>query len=593
MKKLYALLASVLVAISAMAAPVDFTKVKASLTPQGERAIKERLSKITPMQNFIVPEEDVIGTRSYTIGSMIYTMRMMRDTENEWYRVLQFIDPTTGLPIPPEDMTFEDYPFYNVVVVLSGYDLSKNGELTIFLPFMTFWPCNYYHHQQYQYPGAIPEDEVDYGMVSLEEFCQGAENGYCNVFRECVTYSDGGFNPNPYMVGTSSEVEAWSILNSNVCKSAGAEFMYDGVDCDTYQSGSTIMEWVFRNYLPQTEEFAASFGYPLQFTTASGSSRKVTLNVAFNGTIRTDFTTGYYDLAATEVEIFNTGVMSTKTMGARDPYAEEWGPLTRYYVYGSLSEYLSVDYPSDMNEYNSAQVGFKFKEDTPAEVQLDPESRSYILGALYSAADSKSPENQTWTVAYPSYSFDDFLQVYALDMKPEAGVAIPNYSIGVYDEEGNPQPVPQETYPSYDGFTIYWNGNSESPMSGTKIATNTEIGFNIGGWDQYNNRLNVTYAGKIKYHGNPTDATAYEELDAIGTNGQSVSEVLANDEAAIKVLDGVVYINAVADTEVAVYTVNGMLVKNLKLAKGQNVALELGNGLYVVKAGNEVKKVVL
>lgn len=593
MKKLYAFLSAFLVAAVAMAAPANLPKFNVQLTPEGKKALTERAAQLmTPDGKFIVPEENVLGTRSYTVGNMIYTLRFVHDEQIEWYKVLTFTNPETGQPIPPEEVTFEYYPFYNVLVLMVGYDTSKDGDLSTYLPFYTFWPCHYYFDQRYEFAGEeIPDDEVDYSLVSISDLCEGAKSGYCNRFREGVMTSDGGFNPNPIMNG--NDVEAWNILPGAIGASLGSDYYYNGVDgASTYQDGSLVMEYVFKDYLAETNEINASFKYPLVYPTGTGGSRKVTLNIAYNGTCRVDFEPTTYDIKATELHIFNTGEASTDILGvANDPYPDhEWGPLTRYRVYASLSEYIAVRYPDEMKTFNQNQIGFQFKEGVASSIQVSPDAQCYYYGSLYSAADSKSPENQTWNFLTPSYSYDDFFQIYILDMYPVAGSAITYYTMNVYDDDDNPVVI-NETYPQYDGSIVFWKGDNESPMGGGVVKTNTKNGFELVGKDLTNNTIFIHFDGKIKYHDDPKNATAYKEIDSVGDEAKV--EEIAVEGAQINVVDGQVIINATADAEVAVYNVNGMLVKALSLVKGENAAIELANGIYIVKVGNEVKKVVL
>ena len=592
MKKIYAFLASALVALTSVAAPMDLSKATARFTDEGRQAIEQRASQLAVADKMILPEGmELLGTRSYKIGNMLYTLRFMLETENEWYKVLSFVDPNTGELMDPSNMTFADFPWYNVFVLVAGYDTSKGGELVTYLPFYTFWPCKYYHSQQYERAGeSIPDDEIDYSMVSLTDMVNGIEKGYCNKFREGQDVGNGGFNPNPYMNG--SEIEAFSIITSTFGQLIGCSYMYNGTEgASTYQDGSNIMEYVFRDYNEDTKEIMCSLKYPLVYPTSNGGSRKITLNIAYNGTCRVDFEPQDYNLTGYDVHIFNTGVIKDNDLKGANPYFNPWGPLTRYRVYGALNDLIMVNVADDLTTWNENKVGFQFKESATADEQTDPESQSYFQGTLYSAADAASPENQKWTVATPSYTYSDLFGMYFQEMVPEAGSAIPMYTFNVYDDEGKPVEDIQETYPTYDGFYIWYKGDNESPMPGGVIASNTTNGFEVVGNDLMNNNIVINYKEKIKYHKDPSNAKAYEEIDAVGT-AEDVETIVA-DNAQIRVENGNLIINATENVEVFVYNVNGMLVKALNLVKGDNANVALGNGIFVVKAGNETKKVVL
>lgn len=591
MKKMYAFLTAMIVAVTAFAAPLDLSKAHSQLTPEGKRVLNERMLQAKSQGFSALPEGlEELGTRTYENADHIYTLRFMKEVdENQWWRILRWNDEQ-GNPIQLQ--SFEEFPFYNVMVLLAGYS-KTTGQLDTYLPFFTFWPCVYWHSQRWEIAGDIPEDQIDYSLTSISALCEGTDFGFCNKFRECVTTPDGGMSPNPYMNEDGTGIEAWAILCALWGKDAGAVLSYPGAkDVTTVQSSSNIMEYTFRDYLPETGEINIGLKYPLLITTDSGTSRNVTLQVAYNGTCRVDFEQRNLKYEATALEIFNTGVVDDMKMGNDNPYYYEWGPLTRYYMNGVLNEYIEVKYPADMKKYNENEVKFVFKEDAPASVQVGPAGTSYFYGALYSAPDSKTINNQLWKVIKPSFKWDEYMMSYVTGFVPEAGTAIPSYTATVVDENGNPEEVPEQTYPQKDGLVVFYEGDNESPMENGAVKSSTTEGFNIAGVDLANNNVNIYFKGKIKFHNDPENAGSYEEIDAIG-EGASVDEVVVVENAAIQVVDGKVVINAVENAEVSVYNVNGMLVKTVSLAKGENVALELGNGIFVVKAGNDVKKVVL
>ncbi|MCM1291537.1 MAG: hypothetical protein NC201_04940 [Prevotella sp.] len=588
MKKFYALFASALVAASAFAAPKDLMNCKATLSPEGARQLHETALRYAPNGNFVVPEENVLATREYEINGLIYTLRFVHEEENDWWKVLTF-NNDKGEVVDAESIA--DYPFVNVMVLLSCYDSSKGGTNTLYLPFYTVWPTVYTHSQRFEIDASFPEEDYDYSVAGLAALAQGKALGYCNKFKECENLGPGMFQPNPYLTSDGKGYEAYVIMSGDLCTQiAGVEYKFqDFTNVTTYQDANNIMEYEVRDYDDQTHEINFYYNCPLIYNKTANTTGKQSVRIVYNGVCRTDFEPTNLEYTIHDLHIFNTGVK--KDTDKDNPYSEPWGPLTRYYMYGALNEYLNINYPADMTDFSQELVGFMFKEDTAPAIQLSPIGQSMLYGALYSAADSKTFENQQWSMLTPGYTYNKDYQTFFQTMYPVAGSCIPSYRVAALYDDGTMGPIIDEMYPEVDGLTCYYQSDNEAPMEGTLIKSNTTKGFEINGLDMFRNRVDFTYQGNIKFHGDPKNAAAYTEVSAMGENDNV--ETVAVENASILVQDGVVYVNATADTSVAVYAVNGTLVKALELKAGENTAIELGNGIYIVKAGNDVKKVVL
>lgn len=590
MKKLYAILAAAIVAVGAFVADAAAPKLpQAIVTPETRLTLQKRAEQVSKMAEF-TPGTELIGTRSYTVGNMLYTLRFIRDTENEWYKVLSFINPDTGKPFEPGEVTFDYFPFYNIMMVLVGYDISKGQpDLATYLPFYTVWPCYYYFSQYYENAGEeIPVDQRNLDIVSIEDLCNAAGKGFCGTFREWREVN-GGYNPNPYL-NADNEIEAWSITSGGFMKEvAGATLMFNGSDCTTFNSGNQIMEWIFRGYLPETDELSVGLKYPLMYKTSTGADRQTTLNVAFQGTYRQDIEPVSIVSDITDTHIFYTGEASSKTFGKKDPYIlDSWGPLDRYYIFASMSEYIRVNIPLDLKEFNQDQIGFIFTDNAPAEVQLDPESQSYIFGSLYLSTGSQKPYGE-YTMPAVEYIVDPVWGA-MLKTKPEPNTIIPAYTIAVFDDKGNQLPA-DDSYVELDGLNVVYLGGNQNLLAGAKGVVGGKKGIEFAGTDLYNNTFLASTTGKFKFHADPKNVQAFEELDAVGDyNG---AENIVDAENAIIAADGKVIVNAANDIEVNVYTLDGVAVKSVVVKGGNAAVIELGNGLYIVKAGNDVKKVVL
>jgi hypothetical protein len=77
-------------------------------------------------------------------------------------------------------------------------------------------------------------------------------------------------------------------------------------------------------------------------------------------------------------------------------------------------------------------------------------------------------------------------------------------------------------------------------------------------------------------------------------DSNGVQTVLGNNaNTNVTTSNGAVNVTVDADTVVVIYNVAGQAVKSVNVAAGQTKTIALGNGLYIVKAGNNAVKVAL
>lgn len=123
-----------------------------------------------------------------------------------------------------------------------------------------------------------------------------------------------------------------------------------------------------------------------------------------------------------------------------------------------------------------------------------------------------------------------------------------------------------------DGQYVYWCYNAEPGSgleSGIKRVNATGkpvVEYVVKGVEGYG----------ICYYGNAdADVTSISETsdDAITVSGNTIK--------------------ALQDTKVEVYTINGSLIKSSELSDGSSLALNFEQGMYIVKARNTVKKIVV
>jgi hypothetical protein len=134
------------------------------------------------------------------------------------------------------------------------------------------------------------------------------------------------------------------------------------------------------------------------------------------------------------------------------------------------------------------------------------------------------------------------------------------------------------------------------------IMNGTTDGFGVAGYNQYSEYTKIHFTGDIIYHYDSTDYTKTRTLATAGdlatptmwNGGDGVHTTLANGvKANVTTDNGRVNVTADADTVVYIYNVAGQAVKNVTVKAGQTKSIALGNGLYIVKAGDKAVKVAL
>ena len=95
----------------------------------------------------------------------------------------------------------------------------------------------------------------------------------------------------------------------------------------------------------------------------------------------------------------------------------------------------------------------------------------------------------------------------------------------------------------------------------------------------------------IIYHYDPTDMTKTRTFTSVGTREPSaVKGVSVDSDVKVIARDGMINVVAGENAPIAIFTLDGKLVK---ATKASEVSVEAPKGMYVVRVGNKAKKVVL
>lgn len=392
-----------------------------------------------------------------------------------------------------------------------------------------------------------------------------------------------------YYTKNSESVYCWDILNSSTMQSATAYYyQYMGYGGNYIQTNGTAVWYgptqyttlYFSNYDGETSSINAAFKGGFTKTPNGAAAYSYDMNYAGEGEFL-GLTSGQkrgYTLG--ELHIVNMGEVSSDNWNY---YDVDFGPLTRYYM-------LFCD----------PTLTFQASEFTATSIPSKPYTKGsdYTVnwggGALYSAANSTAPTG-IWKEFYVEYDKD-----YLTTNAPTAGSCV-QYMLNM-----------NQTYfpwSGVDGLYTYINNdmtnfiakNLPKDQYAPFVMNGTTAGFGIQGIDFYNTTVIIDFKGNATYHYDSKDYSKTQTLATVGdlapdanwANGDGVNSAIADAaNATINVVNGKVVITLDEAANVAVYTTAGVLVNNFKAAAG-TTNVELGNGLYIVKAGNKVAKVIL
>lgn len=598
MKKIYMLLAAVLVGIASMAAaPLanPFEGKQVYIKPEAAARLKAKMQMPLNDKLAVNDSRQMISRSWYDKGGdERYYFTMFLDTEQRWCDMLAYTD-TDGVE---HTYTFEEFPYYLVwfqlnIISYKNFDSLGRYQEAGFIPQFTFWPCYYLWKQVVD--TNWNEDAVtdkNYDIVLPMDLCNNGD--YCRKFME-KPIKQGGLDVAPETNATDTNWDYWVIANQDYMQMVAENgdaivyFTEDMLQGTTYFNGSNGSSVEFKK-LVDNNELEMKYTAYVEMITSSGMTQRKTCRLPeYKGSTKVDaFEKKSVAYPIDQVHIYLDGVTGSDYIPTiLDPYILPWGPVKRYYMMGTGSPSVEIYYPKDNQiEFSQNDITFLFD-------YSDPQNLSYFFGALYSDVNSEKPYGR-WTIAKTTYSIDPDFGI-MLDMVPTPGSAIPNYSVlsdevrKYIDEHGGAKPV--DKFASDDGFNAM---NASLPfylMQGSHIANGTTEGFIFRGEDQYGNEVVTNYKGNIYYHGDPSDMRKYELIPSVG-EAAGVSNAVAQP-VAISAADGKINVTTDSACRVNIYDLGGKTVYSGIAYPDAALAVELPGGFYVVKAGNASRKVVL
>lgn len=539
------------------------------LTPEGAQMVSTMHAKAAAGVDITVGQKKLIH-KIYSDNVYDWELIVATNSQN-WYEVLQKNDGSK--------ITFEEMPYYWVNYILFAKRKADEKQVTALqIPLM--WPT-YFWWEQSKAPlaaglnpfEAIKPEDMDLSIVTNIELFEATA---AEQLGKSFYYSG---EPDPYFGDNTNSWIGFYPIAPNYWYPGGEGWpqTYNGAETalkDGDQTKNSLIE--FTSWDP--EERTYQLENTLFFENGS------TLNLNFNGEARMmGFVKEHYEVPfLTAPHVVYVGEEDGKTLDLDNMYeSSDWGPFTKFFVLGGTGGCEAV-VRNGQNVFNqdwTSAMGI-------ARVEADSEF-GYYSGYLFKPANTKATDPYGWwDMKDPNIEYNDRTGNYmGNDMEPRLNQLMPagyndSYMPWSSTDDGDCFYLVNEGYYTYLApYTRFCIGDKEQ-------------GLFLYGTDNYGNTYHGSYAGNIVLHTDPKDLSKTTEIPAI-SDIDAVEGVAAAEGAKIIAGNGVVSVVAEEDVNVAVYNLAGACVKASDLKAGNSMVIELEDGIYVVKAGNAVKKVVL
>lgn len=540
MKKIFTFCAALFVAISAMAV-VNVAPVKMEMTEGAKAALKQ---KCAMTQATCQPE--AVLTRAYTDPATGITYDAY--LYNLGYNWPDMFDKTAWYNQFPD---FESFPFFTAQCIL----VSDNEPVTDQLSFLMCWPS-------YWSGGLVEKGGTDWDKFAPLDAFGGNETPDWEVLEYGYLGAWGIFN------GCWTEWEnTWKGKKGYVAQGGT-------LNISNFDAEEDFCNIAFRGTLNQMGE--------------NGKEGPVVTayNLMYSGTVHA---AGFYPIPKvrefSEVHIINTGAVT----GDNDEWFEylgywdeDWGPLQRFYFIALCEDVTMASNAWEVNKYDISSERVYLKEGVTNDNSVGV---SYVKGALYCQEGTDMP-NVLWDQAWFTFEYKGagWEQVGC----PSAGDLITS--------EYNSDYANSCPFLRNDCIVSIWKNDffDLGKNSDLKIGNGTTQGFYIAGKDAYDNVIYLDYKGDIIYHYDEDNLELTREIPAVGDlEPHEAVNTVAADGNKIFAANGTITVEVAQDGVVAVYAANGALINKVAAKAGQTVNVNAAKGLYIVKAGNTAKKVVL
>lgn len=554
MKKIFTLMAATaLGATGLMAAsfnPAALEGVTAEFTPEGLHKVRTNFADMKV--NGVEGENSL--TRSWTDNQGGVWNLMLTTEGDKLCEILTFKDQN-GQPF---QYTFPEYPFYQAGLSLS-YTPKGQSQTTRHGYFVLAWPSQYVYSQGWV---EMPESEIDTTIVPADELINSSSMPNTFSQTQNVVNWDSATN----------SITSWTILPADIL---GIESEWDGLAMYS-QSGSSLE---FQAYDPSENFVQLQTRVTLKQDPNAGT-RSAALRITYSGTGRVEGFEHVEEMLPNfgNIYLFNTGLVSSDILGDDKGFTENFPEMTKFYFFcGDEKLGIEVDEEGAFSESKVYHTGV----DVPEGELLEHAQifYGYLFGEPKYAQDTElNPTEGVFNVRAPWNAYDESTDKYYLAEAPVVNSFVPmGYSASWSIESGS---------------ILIAHNNAEITGEGSSIAWGTTDGFKMEWATIYDKILRaVAPDTKVYYYHDPKNLANKREFSVKGSlNWSAVEEVAAAAEANVVARDGQIAVTTAEKAPIAVYTLDGKLVK---AAESTSLNVEAAKGVYVVRVANKAQKVVL
>lgn len=521
-------------------------------------------------------QRDGVIKKTFSQGKNVWDIWVMNNNER-WADILIYNDGTH-----PE---FEAMPYYFVTlyVVAENADKPKDGYVTA-----TMWPLMWPAKCVWDYSGLQGDGadwaDLDTKMVDLDVLAN--DKTYCSSFMYDGTANWLLSDDRTQILNWPVGLQSW--MDTTTGRIDGQEYSYPAAtQSGTSVSPSTaVSTFVFKSY--EAAEKYLEMDVTLQMVDSKNNAvRRI---VPYTGKARVEgFAPARFDGKFGGVHIVNIDTQSAKINEKEDwsdPFDfEDWGPFQKYYVMAASPDYQIID---ESAEYNDDQFGYgESLFVVPADGVTEIKDPFIIYGTLLNQFSTENPANfnQNYRWVEPEERpnpWNPKENTLLWDWYTNEGQVLPS---GFNSDRFGWSDEDWALFCVSDGYGTYLQAPS-------CISIGTKNGFELFAHDNFGNTYSRSFNGNIVYHPDRKKMSQTVNVPSVG-DLVDVKGIQATDEIGIIARNGEILVNASADTEVAVYALSGAVVVREYVKAGETVVVPVEKGIYVVKAGNEARKVVL
>lgn len=476
-------------------------------------------------------------------------------------------------------------PCYEVICNISAQNSTDNETTDINLSLM--WPTRSIWN------GDQTADLLS--IVSVKEFATGANVINPQTGQVTNVPTSKVFTTHGNSLFYEDETTGWYLYGmfcrylvdtGVVAKINNITFPYDSAN----KISASLTEGSVINFMSvDEEEEGRIYTINPKLTMEGTQGTTATLNINYFGQIRQALTPEAYRFNIGNATVwFNSNNFDNVTdIEEGMNYTGEWEPLSRYYfalcdalftLRGVEDNKLMTSGPFDMN---------KLKVVRTSDEAISENHFNYVSGTFF-APNSAQPMDKIegkYVVTKPNEIKDESGAI-LYRITPAAGMLIPSG----YNTGWSTKPNADKK----DGLNCVWNQYYFYPRNPSQIVFGTPDGIYLNLIDSNGNTYVGSYKGEIAYAKDNKDMCAFQAVPSVGTfETDGIENVNVEEPVMISAANGMINVIANENATVEVYALNGAKVAAVRAIAGQLTTINAAKGMYVVKVGNQAKKVVL